>query len=212
MAQPEAGDIAFRLDGRAVTARAGETVWQVAHREGMTLPHVCLSTEPDFRPDGNCRLCLVEVEGRATLQASCILKPEPDMAVATEGDRVRRARALVMELVLCEARVEPMSETGAWGRSLGVTASRFAPPAAAPRPDDSHVGIAVDLGACVYCLRCVQACREVEVYDVIGMAERSTRCKIVFDLDDPMGTSTCVSCGSCAQACPTGAIRLRVPE
>ena len=75
-----------------------------------------------------------------------------------------------------------------------------------PAPDRSHVAMAVNLDACIQCNLCVRACREVQVNDVIGMAGRGHHEKIVFDFDDPMGSSTCVACGECVQACPTGAL------
>ncbi|HXL67936.1 MAG TPA: formate dehydrogenase subunit alpha, partial [Xanthobacteraceae bacterium] len=75
-----------------------------------------------------------------------------------------------------------------------------------PAPDRSHPAMAVNLDACIHCNLCVRACREVQVNDVIGMAGRGIHEKIVFDFDDPMGASTCVACGECVQACPTGAL------
>ena len=75
-----------------------------------------------------------------------------------------------------------------------------------PAPDLSHPAMAVNLDACINCTLCVRACREVQVNDVIGMAHRGAHAKIVFDFDDPMGDSTCVACGECVQACPTGTL------
>ena len=88
---------------------------------------------------------------------------------------------------------------------MGQLKSRF-PGREAPPPDASHPAMAVNLDACIHCTRCVRACREVQVNDVIGMAFRGHHSKIVFDFDDPMGESTCVACGECVQACPTGAL------
>jgi formate dehydrogenase major subunit len=197
----------FTLDDRPLTAKAGETIWQAACRYGLAIPRACLSTGPDFRPDGNCRLCVVEVEGYRTLQPSCLLRVGAGMIVRTKSERARHARQLVMELLLAEGAIDPDSECGRLARAMGIAMSRFPPTGNRPAPDRSHPGIAVDLAACIRCMRCMQACREVEVNDVIGSAYRGARTKVVFDLDDPMGASSCVSCGACAQACPTGAIR-----
>src|SRR5207247_8858494 len=90
-------------------------------------------------------------------------------------------------------------------RKLGVGKPRFAA-RAQPAADISHPAMAVNLDACIQCTRCVRACREVQVNDVIGYAFRGADSKIVFDFDDPMGESTCVACGECVQACPTGAL------
>ncbi len=201
--------IEFELDGYTVEAKAGETVWQVANRLGNTIPHLCLSTEPDFRPDGNCRLCMVEVEGWHPLAASCITHPNPGMVVRTKTERTQTVRRTVMELLLVEADIPAGTEADAWATALNVRRGRFPSHDDKPSADNSHPGIIVELSACIACLRCLQACREVEIYDVIGMANRGARSKIVFDFDDPMAESTCVSCGSCAQTCPTGAIDFR---
>ncbi len=202
--------IAFMLDGAPVRAEPGETIWQVSQRLGHEIPHLCLSTAPEFRPDGNCRLCMVEIAGREYLAASCITEPEPDMEVSTDSGRARAARRGVMELLLAEAEIDPDSEGGRWQRAIGLEGSRYPATESIP-PDDSNPGIAVNLAACIRCLRCLQVCRDIEIHEVIGMAHRGAESTIVFDIGDPMASSRCVSCGSCAQACPTGALSLRNP-
>ncbi len=206
-----ADEIPFTLDGRAVTARPGETIWQVAMRHGTEIPHLCLSGEPDFHPDGNCRLCVVDVVGRRNLAASCITKPQPGMQVMTNSGKAANARRTVMELLLAEADVAPESECARWAKVMGVTATRYPRTQHSLPVDRSHPGIDVDLSACIHCLRCVQACREFVLHDVIGMSGRDGHSKIIFDFDAPMGQSTCASCGACAQTCPTGALTFRRP-
>ncbi|MBM3585330.1 MAG: formate dehydrogenase subunit alpha [Alphaproteobacteria bacterium] len=202
--------IRFSLDGHEVEARPDETIWQVAKREGTTIPHLCFTTAATYRADGNCRLCMVEIEGERTLAASCIRKPSAGMKVKTAGARAEAARAMVMELLVADQPEpkrahDPDSELWTWAGRLARTTSRF-PRRATPAPDASHPAMAVNLDACIHCTRCVRACREVQVNDVIGMAFRGAHNKIVFDFDDPMGSSTCVACGECVQACPTGAL------
>ena len=202
--------IAFTLDGREVAARPGETIWQVAAREGIDIPHLCYSTAPDYRADGNCRACMVEIEGERVLAASCIREPTPGMAVKTASARATGARRMVMELLLAdqparESAHDPNSELWHWAEAMGQLDSRF-PARETPAPDASHPAMAVNLDACIHCTRCVRACREIQVNDVIGMAYRGHGAKVVFDFDDPMGASTCVACGECVQACPTGAL------
>jgi len=204
--------VAFTLDGREVVAEAGQTIWQVARREGVEIPHLCHLPEPGYRPDGNCRACMVEVEGERVLAPSCLRRPSPGMKVATGSGRARAARAMVFELLLADqpARGEshdPDSKFWKWAERAGVLASRFpARPAPGPAPDLSHPAMAVHLDACIQCGLCVRACREVQVNDVIGMSRRGNRAQVVFDFDDPMGASSCVACGECVQACPTGAL------
>ena len=202
--------VAFTLDGVEVDAREGETIWQVAQRHGTDIPHLCYSPKPGYRPDGNCRACMVEVEGERVLAASCIRTPTPGMKVKTQSDRAKTARRMVIELLLTDqppkdVAHDPTSQFWATADRQNVTASRFARHAP-PVADRSHPAMAVNLDACIQCNLCVRACREVQVNDVIGMAGRGHNEKIVFDFDDPMGQSTCVACGECVQACPTGAL------
>ncbi|MEL6964109.1 MAG: 2Fe-2S iron-sulfur cluster-binding protein, partial [Pseudomonadota bacterium] len=202
--------ITFTLDGRSVEASAGETIWQVAEREGVEIPHLCWLPEPGYRADGNCRACMVEVEGERALAASCIRTPTEGMVVRSASDRAKTARKMVIELLMADqpdraVAHDPASRLWETGDALGVSASRF-PKRSGPPSDTSHPAMAVNLDACIHCNLCVRACREVQVNDVIGMAYRNNEAKIVFDMDDPMGASNCVSCGECVQACPSGAL------
>jgi formate dehydrogenase major subunit len=202
--------ITFELNDRTVEAEPGETIWQVANRLGVEIPHLCHAPEPGYRPDGNCRACMVEIEGERVLAASCIRAPSPGMKVKSASERAKKAREMVFELLVADqpARAQahdPQSKFWAWADKVGVAESRF-PAAERAAPDISHPAIAVNLDACINCTLCVRACREVQVNDVIGMAYRGHGSKVVFDFDDGMGESTCVACGECVQACPTGAL------
>src|SRR6516225_10005243 len=200
----------FSIDERKVDIREGETIFRAARRLGIKLPHLCYSPKPGYRPDGNCRVCMVEIEGERVLAASCIRTPTPGMKVKTQTDRAKTARRIVVELLMADqpkrAKThDPGSEFWTMAERTQVDVSRF-PRAGRPQPDRSHPAMAVNLDACIHCNLCVRACREVQVNDVIGMAGRGHHEKIVFDFDDPMGHSTCVACGECVQACPTGAL------
>ena len=196
--------VKFFLDGAEVEARPDETIWQVAHRHGNELPHLCYRHEPGYRGDGNCRACMVDIEGERVLSASCIRKPEPGMQVSTNSERASKAREMVIELLLAD-QDEPQAEFKRWVDEMGVVESRF-PAREAVAPDSSHPAIAVDLGRCIHCNLCVRACQEVQANDVIGMAHRGFESSIVFDMGDPMGDSSCVACGECVQVCPTNAL------
>ncbi len=202
--------ITFTLNGKDVEAEPGETIWQVANRQGIEIPHLCYTPKPGYRADGNCRACMVEVEGERVLAASCIRKPTPGMKVNTASERAKSARNMVFEMLVADQPTRdrahsPNSRFWSWAGKVGVAASRF-PSRPAPKPDTSHKAMAVNLDACIHCNLCVRACREVQVNDVIGMAHRGIGSEIVFDMGDPMGESTCVACGECVQACPTGAL------
>ena len=202
--------IAFTLNGQTVEALEGETIWQTAERLGIEIPHLCYAPEPGYRPDGNCRACMVEIEGERVLAASCIRQPSPGMVVNTASERAKKSRELVFELLVADqpARTvahDPESKFWNWADRVGVAESRF-PGRAEVTPDPSHPAMRVNLDACIHCNLCVRACREVQVNDVIGMAYRGHGSKVIFDFDQPMGESTCVACGECVQACPTGAL------
>jgi formate dehydrogenase major subunit len=202
--------ITFVLNGREVEARTGETIWQVANRLGIEIPHLCYSPEPGYRADGNCRACMVEVQGERVLAASCIRQPTEGMQVSTVSERAKRAREMVFELLVAdqprrERPPDPESKFWRWAARVGVTYSRL-PARERIAPDSSHTAMRVNLDACIHCTLCVRACREVQVNDVIGMAYRGHGAKVIFDFDRPMGESTCVACGECVQACPTGAL------
>jgi len=203
-------EISFFLNEKKVQANENESIWQVAKRLGEEIPHLCYLDEKSYRADGNCRACMVEIEGERVLAASCIRKPTEDMKVFTASKKAKKSRELVFELLLAdqpkkEEAHDPDSNFWKWIDAVKVKDSRF-PKKTACSPDVSHPSMAVNLDACIQCNLCVRACREVQVNDVIGMAYRGENSKIVFDFDDPMGDSSCVACGECVQACPTGAL------
>ena len=203
--------ILFHLDDDLVEAHPGETIWQVANRLGTEIPHLCYADAPGYRADGNCRACMVEIDGERVLSASCVRHPTPGMRVRSASDKAKFARKMVIEMLVAdqpkrEEAHDPNSSFWHWADHVEVTDSRFPRRESAPKPDFSHPAMAVQLDACIQCNLCVRACREVQVNDVIGMALRGHKETIVFDFADPMGDSTCVACGECVQACPTGAL------
>jgi len=205
--------VTFTLDGKEVTAAAGESIWEVAKREDTKIPHLCHKDAIGYRSDGNCRACMVEIEGERVLAASCIRTPAPGMVVKTDTDRAVATRNMVVEMLMADQPArdtthDKSSHFWAMADQQGVKESRF--PAIeierVPLLDASHLAMSVNLDACIHCNLCVRACREVQVNDVIGMSGRGHDARITFDFDDPMGASTCVACGECVQACPTGAL------
>ncbi|HZO94004.1 MAG TPA: formate dehydrogenase subunit alpha [Candidatus Baltobacteraceae bacterium] len=201
--------VAFTLNGREILARGDETILQAADRNGIEIPRLCY--KDGYRPDGNCRVCMVEIEGERVLAPSCCRMPAEGMNVTSTSDRATKSQKMVAELLLTDmpdqgrSPYKRDSELDVWAGKLGVNSPRF-PQREQWAPDLSHPAMSVNLDACIQCGRCVRACREEQVNDVIGYAWRGEHAKIVFDFDDPMGVSTCVACGECVQACPTGAL------
>jgi len=215
----------FRLNGAPAKAVQGETILEAARRAGVDIPHLC--HKDGYRPDGNCRACVVEIAGERVLAPSCCRNVTPGLEVRSDSERALKSQRMVLELLLAdmpeagykwtdgpagedggEGIVGQHGELSDWAQRLDVTArpALQALRREQPAPDLSHPAMAVHLDACIQCQRCVRACREEQVNDVIGYARRGAASAIVFDLADPMGQSSCVACGECVQACPTGAL------
>jgi formate dehydrogenase major subunit len=205
------------LDGQAVKAFEGETLLSLAKRVGISIPHLCF--KEGMRPDGNCRACVVEVKGERTLAPSCCRTATAGMDVQSTSERAVKSQKMVLEMLLSDMpdvgykwdeQDESLQhgELSVWADQMDVTVrpELKALRREQPKSDLSHPAMAVNLDACIQCNRCVRACREEQVNDVIGYALRGSHSEIVFDLADPMGDSTCVACGECVQACPTGAL------
>jgi formate dehydrogenase major subunit len=215
--------VAFELDGQRVTAFEGESILSAAERHGVRIPRLC--HQDGLRPDGNCRACVVEIHGERTLAPSCCRSATPGMQVQASSARAVKSQQMVLEMLLADVpqagyqwndetgadrqhNVGQHGELSAWAARMnvslrpGLVALRREQPAA----DISHPAMAVNLDACIQCTRCVRACREVQVNGVIGMSGRGAHSQITFDLGDAMGDSSCVACGECVQACPTGAL------
>ena len=205
--------IEFVLDGKTVYADKGQSIWDVANGQGLKIPHLCHKPKPGYRPDGNCRACMVEIEGERTLAASCIREPQQGMVVNSATQRAEVARKMVVEMLVTDQpqREEAHDKSSHFWDMVDlsdVQESRLPrlEQDRVPILDDSHVAMSVSLDACIQCGLCVRACREVQVNDVIGMSGRGHNSYPTFDMADPMGSSTCVGCGECVQACPTGAL------
>ena len=151
--------ITFTLDGQQVQAKPGESIFDVAKRHEVAIPHLCYAPEPGYRADGNCRACMVEIEGERVLAASCIREPREGMVVHSANERARKAQEMVVELLVSTSRTGTTSirtASSGTGPIISISAKAGSNRASLAR-DQSHVAMAVDLDACINCGLCVRA-------------------------------------------------------
>lgn len=203
-------DIKLTIDSREVTVPAGTTVFDAARMNGIAIPTLC--HQQNETPVGVCRVCLVEAGGRV-LTASCVRPAENGMVVVTDSEKVTSARKTLVDMLMADhpspcARQQQSGdcELETLAKKEGITQSRF-PQRLSPRgQDESSLVIAVDHEACILCDRCIRGCDEIKGNNVLGRRGKGFNSGIAFDLNDPMGSSSCVSCGECMVSCPTGAL------
>ncbi len=204
-------DIQLTIDGLPVTVTAGTTVFDAARLNGIGIPTLC--HQQNETPIGVCRVCVVEAGGRV-LTASCVRPAENGMVVLTNSDKVVNARRTLVELLMADhpspcARQQNSGdcELETMARMEGIGTPRFGKRLFRPAAqDDSSLVIAVDHEACILCDRCIRGCDEIRRNDVLGRRGKGYDAGIAFDLNAPMGNSSCVSCGECMVCCPTGAL------
>lgn len=198
------------IDGKAVRVPNGTTLFDAARMNGIPVPTLChLQSQT---PVGVCRLCVVDT-GARVLSASCVRPVEANMKVVTNSDKVLRARKTLLELLLSDhpspcARQEKSGdcELEALAKAAGIGPPRFSSRSIARGADDSSLSIAVDHDACILCDRCIRGCDESKGNFVLGRMGKGYSARIAFDLNRPMGDSSCISCGECLVSCPTGAL------
>jgi formate dehydrogenase major subunit len=203
--------IELTIDGKKLEVAAGSTIWEAARANGIHIPALC--HDPGVRPVGVCRVCVVDV-GAPALAASCVRQCEPGMVVRTATPEIEAHRAMLTELLMADqppvagdSRETTLGddELLSLARRYQAWGERF--PRGDGRPSDaSSPVIAIDHQACILCDHCIRACNEVQSNEVITRTGKGYGARIAFDLDDPMGESSCVSCGECVAACPTSAL------
>jgi len=202
--------VELTIDGTAMQVPAGTTVFDAARVHGITIPTLCHLQNQT--PVGVCRLCVVDT-GARVLSAACVRPVEPGMKVATSSEKVLAARKTLLELLMADhpspcARQEHSGdcELETLAKTAGVGDPRFARRNISRGEDDSSLAIAVDHDACILCDRCIRGCDEIKNNFVLGRMGKGYSAGIAFDLNSPMGDSTCISCGECMVSCPTGAL------
>jgi formate dehydrogenase major subunit len=204
--------VTLTIDGREVSAAEGTTIWAAAKSAGIDIPVLCHDERYD--PVGVCRMCVVDV-GAPAFAASCVRACENGMQVTTTSPELERSRTGLIELLLADQpdrdRDPKQTTTGdnellALADRYGVTKENGLPAGSGRGTDASSPVISVDHDACILCDRCVRACDDIQGNDVIGRSGKGYGTRIAFDLNDLMAESSCVSCGECVAACPTGAL------
>jgi formate dehydrogenase major subunit len=204
--------INIKIDGKLYQVPEDTTVLRAAQAAGIHIPTLC--DHKSLIPYGGCRLCLVEVDGFRTLQPSCTLPVAQDMVIKTASDNVRAARKIVLTLIFSERNHfcpfcqvsggDCELQNAAYGEDM--THWPLMPNWTPMEVDASHPYFVIDHNRCILCRRCVRACAELSGNSTLAIEGRGGRIHLIADIDVPIGESSCVSCGSCLQVCPTGAI------
>ncbi len=204
--------INLNINGKPIEVLEGTTVLNAARQAGITIPTLC--DHKELTPYGGCRLCLVEVEGARTLQPSCTLPATNGMVVKTDTTKTKAAREFILTLIFSERNhFCPYCQVSGGDCELqnsayheGMTHWPIQPNWKPYPVDASHPYIIIENNRCILCRRCVRACDEIAGNFTLAFEERGPLSLLVADLGVPLGVSSCVSCGSCVQVCPTGAI------
>lgn len=215
MTSPSSDVVTLRIDGRDVSARADETILEIALENGIEVPRLCWLE--GLSGWGGCRLCLVELAGSNKLLPACVTRVAEGMEVTTDSPRLQKHRRTIIQMLFAERNhvcavcvSNGFCELQSLAQRLGVTHVEVAYRYPRLGVDSSHDLFRLDHNRCVLCTRCVRVCDEVEgahTWDVMG---RGIDCRVITDLNQPWGQSvTCTSCGKCVRVCPTGALTRR---
>ena len=200
------------INDKQLEVPEGTTILEAARSAGIEIPTLCDHSE--LIPYGGCRLCVVEVEGMRTLQPSCTLPVSNNMVVRTDTQKTHEARKFILNLLFSE-RNHFCPYCLVSGGDCELQNAAYAEgmthwdlmPNWIPQPiDASHPYIIIEHDRCILCRRCVRACSELVGNFTLGFEERGAHCTLVADLGIPLGESSCISCGTCVQVCPTGAM------
>jgi len=212
-------NVNITIDGQVYEAQPGQTVLDVARENGVYIPTLCQHAR--VANSGRCRACVVEVQGmRGGLKASCVLEAQDGMVINNEtSEIVRRTRRLVVELLLASGNHDCLAceKNGACelqevAYRLGVEKAPFEMESKAPEMDNTGKGIIRDHTKCIHCGRCIAACNNNVMHEVLNMGARGDESYVICDNGKGMGESNCVQCGECVQICPVGALTYRTAK
>jgi len=204
--------VTLTINGEQVTVSEGTTIMEAAKKAYINISHLCYLEE--LEPYGACRVCVVEVEGENRLIPSCIREVREGMVVYTHSLRVRRARRMIIELLLanhpadcftCERN--QICELLKLAYELGVEEVKFDGEKPSFGLDETSPSIIRDPNKCILCGRCIRVCHDVQTVRVIGFVNRGSETVVATVLDNGLGNVECTNCGQCIHACPVGAIK-----
>ncbi|MFZ3071394.1 MAG: 2Fe-2S iron-sulfur cluster-binding protein [Anaerolineaceae bacterium] len=204
--------VTLTIDGIQVEVQDGTTVLNAAKGAGVKIPRLCYHST--LKPYGGCRLCMVEVEGARILQPSCTLPVTNNMVVHTNTPKVQGARKFVLSMIFSERNhfcmycqaTDGDCELQCAAYQQNMTHWPLTPNYSPFTVDASHKYFVLDNNRCILCRRCVRACADLVGNFTLGFEERGASSVLVADYGLPIGESSCISCGTCVQICPTGAL------
>jgi NADH-quinone oxidoreductase subunit G/[NiFe] hydrogenase diaphorase moiety small subunit/NADP-reducing hydrogenase subunit HndD len=208
-------NITVYIDGIETQVPEGTTILQAAKKVGIRIPTLCY--HDDLCIAGNCRVCVVEIEGRPRLEAACATPVEEGMHIQTHSPKVRRARQDVIALLVSEHNTQCTTcyrstncELQTLASEYNIDHERYLSVLKVPYEiDKSSLSIEKDPSKCVRCQRCVRTCEELQGVNALTVANRGEDMIITTFMDSPMAEVVCTNCGQCVNHCPTGALTER---
>jgi NADH-quinone oxidoreductase subunit G len=206
--------VTLMINGKQVTVLEGTSIMNAAKQAQIHIPHLCYLE--GLEPEYHCRVCGVEIEGEPRLAPSCVRQVSEGMKVQTNSARVRRARRMIVELLLANHHIDcPTCERNQTCEllklafELGVKEIRFEGEKSHYELDETSPSIIRDLNKCVLCGRCVRVCHDVQTVSVLSLANRGLETKVATYMENGLGNVECTTCGQCILVCPVGAIKER---
>ena len=203
--------ITLTIDGQEVKAKKGITILQAAKQAGIDIPTLCFLK--DINEVGDCRMCIVEVEGRRGFATSCIQTIEDGMIIHTHTPNVLEARHVILDLIISNHAKDCLTCTRSGNCELQNLATKFnvlkvefEGERANHEIDDLSPSIVRDFNKCILCRRCVAACKNIQKIGAIDCINRGFESCISTAYDNSLNDVNCTNCGQCIEACPTGAL------
>jgi len=204
-------EIKLNINGKKVTGERGDTILEVCNKNGIDVPTLC---HHDHLSDiGACRMCIVEIEGIDGYKTACTTPADDGMVIRTDTKEIKALRRALLELffaernhycLFCETSGDCELQALAYQHGIDHIRYKYAFPKISV--DSTSTYFVFDENRCILCRRCIRACSELAGHNVLNVRERGSRTRIIADLNEAFGDSSCLNCGTCLQVCPTGAL------